>query len=280
MKSFIPWMGGKSMISKDIVKMMPPHRCYVEVFGGGGWVLFAKPKHKTAGRSVEVYNDLNGELVNLFLVVRQDLDAFMKAFEWLPKSSREIFNRFKDEDPRMLNNIQRAVRFFYLIKNSVNAAMSQYQYSVEIPPKKLIYERFLHRVQLRLQSVYIENLPFVDLIPRYDSPDTFFYLDPPYVRHHNDRQRYVYFFRKKDHTTLRDILTDIKGKFILSYNDCEVVRKLYRDLNIKEVEFQYSAHRTFINEFRRHRVAGKELIITNFNAQRQSILATREGLRC
>ena len=254
-------MGGKSIIAKDIVKMMPLHKCYVEVFGGGAWVFFAKPRHKTAGRHNEVYNDINGELVNLFLTVRQDLDAFIKSFEWLPQCSRELFNRFKDEDPRLLNNVQRSTRFFYLIKNSVNANLDQLCYSIEKPPKKLIYERFLHQVRARLEKVIIENLPYEDLIPRYDSPDTLFYLDPPYVRQHSDRQRYVYYFRKKDHQALRDILSDLQGKFILSYNDSELVRELYRDFNIGEVEFQYSAQKKFKDK----RETARELLITNFN---------------
>ena len=280
MRSFMPWIGGKSLLSNGIVRMMPPHKCYAEVFGGGAWVLFAKPKYKTKGRRVEVYNDINGELVNLFLTVKQDLDSFIEAFDWLPGNSREIFFQFKNEDPRLLNPLQRAVRFYYVLKNSVNGNMDQFSYSTDKRPKKMIHIKNLNKIKSRLETVYIEQLPFKECIKRYDGEDTFFYLDPPYVRQYEERQRYTYYFRKKDHKLLRDTLKGVKGTFILSYNDNEEIRKLYKKFEIKEVEVVYSATKNLkkVPVGRRKRPIGKELLISNFKSPTKQLALTTGGL--
>ncbi len=89
MLTLIPWVGGKTSIADRIIAMMPPHETYIEVFGGGGSVLLNKTLSP-----VEVYNDLNGDLVNLFRVVRERCDEFIAAQEWL-LSSREEYNRLR-----------------------------------------------------------------------------------------------------------------------------------------------------------------------------------------
>jgi DNA adenine methylase len=89
MNSFISWIGGKHILAKKIIQMMPEHHTYVEVFGGAGWVLFKKPQSK-----VEVWNDLNSDLVNLFRVVRNRLNAF-KQRQYFLLASREEYYAFQ-----------------------------------------------------------------------------------------------------------------------------------------------------------------------------------------
>lgn len=93
MKSFIGWVGGKSQLARHIISQIPAHTCYVEVFGGAGWVLFAKDKSSSA---VEVYNDVNGELVNLFRVVKHRSAALAEALN-LMLYSHEIYRKFQRE---------------------------------------------------------------------------------------------------------------------------------------------------------------------------------------
>ena len=89
MRSPIKWFGGKSALAERIVARMPPHVCYVEVFGGAAWVLFRKERSKS-----EIYNDLNGDLVNLFGVLRDRPHYFISRAAFLLRT-REDFYRFR-----------------------------------------------------------------------------------------------------------------------------------------------------------------------------------------
>ena len=92
---------------------------------------------------------------------------------------------------------------------------------------------FLSVASERLKNVVVENLDFQHLIKTYDRPDTLFYLDPPYYeaeKYYPDR------FQSEDHKRLKETLDNIKGKALLSYNDCESIRELYKDYNIMQVD--------------------------------------------
>ncbi len=103
----------------------------------------------------------------------------------------------------------------------------------------------------------IENLDFRDFINQYDSDSTLFYLDPPYVGTENYYKNKKT-FDLKDHKDLYQILKSIKGKFLLSYNDCELVNNLYKDFNIKTLQTHYSLNVKTQNKRR------TELLISNF----------------
>ena len=113
MDSFLRWIGGKRLLRKTIVSLIPQHTTYVEPFGGAAWVLFHKPKSE-----VEVYNDINSELTNLFLQVKYHPLALEKEIEFMIKS-RKMFRLMKDYKP--LTEIQRAARFYFLIIVSFGA---------------------------------------------------------------------------------------------------------------------------------------------------------------
>ena len=115
---------------------------------------------------------------------------------------------------------------------------------------------YLHEIQQRLTNVVIENKCFEDIIVKYDSQETLFYLDPPYF---NAEKHYVSEFTQDHHELLSQLLKNIKGKFILSYNDDEYIRNLYKDFDIIEIErnnnltSRYSQNRRY-----------KELLIKNY----------------
>src|SRR6266498_2702565 len=102
------WAGGKSRLRNAIIELLPPHTCYVEVFGGAAWVLFGKPPS-----DVEVLNDIDQELINFFRVVRTKPEDFLASFD-LELVSRAEFRRLASLDPSELNEVQRAHRFYYL----------------------------------------------------------------------------------------------------------------------------------------------------------------------
>ena len=108
----IPWIGGKRRIADWILSKMPQHACYAEAFCGAAAIYFSKPPSK-----VEVINDINGELVNMYRIIQHHPEEFIRQFKWA-LSSRKVFEWEKKKVPETLTDIQRAARFFYLQKQA------------------------------------------------------------------------------------------------------------------------------------------------------------------
>ena len=246
--SFISWIGGKKLLRKAILEQFPEQGTfdrYIEVFGGAGWILFSKESHA----KMEGYNDVNNELVNLFRVVKYHPEALQKELDWILMSREEFFKAI--QPARGLTDIQRAARFFIAIKESFGTDC----HSFGVRPKNMQNAIiFLRRASDRLRNVVIENVDFERLIKTYDRPTSLFYLDPPYYGAEN---YYVGGFNA--HTRLRDILGQIHGSFVLSYNDCVEIRKLYKDFEI--IELQRAHNLTAVGGGGKKY---KELIIKNF----------------
>lgn len=251
MNSFISRLGGKSRLKKKIIPLIPEHENYIEVFAGAAWIMFGKEPSKN-----EIINDIDSELINLYKIVRVHPDEFIRLVNF-ELHSREAFCRYKAMNPRYLTDIERAVRFYYMIKVSFSSQMRSWAPSLNGSPKfnKKNLQDTIIRVSARLNKVEIENLDFKRLIPKYNRPESFYYVDPPYYEHENDYGKGI--FSIQDHTELRDLLRDLKGKFLVSYNNHPVIRELYKDYNIIEVETNYSV---FKNKYK----AVTELIITNY----------------
>ncbi|WP_345861243.1 DNA adenine methylase [Shewanella algae] len=107
-KPFFSWMGGKRRLAKHILPEFPEHECYVEPFCGAAALFFMKMPTK-----VEVINDVNSDLVNLYRVVQHHLEEFVRQFKWA-LISREMFKWLDDTPVETLTDIQRAARFYYL----------------------------------------------------------------------------------------------------------------------------------------------------------------------
>lgn len=228
MDSFITWIGGKKLLRKQIVNRFPEKmEKYVEVFGGAAWVLFYKDKHAEK----EVYNDINSELVNLFRMVKYHPEAVERELEYM-LNSREMYNEYYTQDIRKRTEIQRAARYFFLIKVSYGSKIT----SFGCTPRNVMQIRDLSEVQKRLSKVLIENKSFEQLIRAQDGEGTLFYCDPPYYKTEKYYDTGDSEFGKEQHIILRDILSKIKGKFVLSYNDDPFIRELYKEFHIEEVE--------------------------------------------
>ena len=196
---------------------------YIEVFGGAGWVLFSKEKHA----KLEVYNDADKQLVNLFRCAKYHVDELVKEIDTLCINSREFFEEFKEQiDLRGLTDIQRAARFYLLIRMSFGADRRSFGCSNK---NILDKTKYLLDIQERLKNVVIENRDFQKIIKTYDRPNALFYLDPPY---HGTESFYDVAFNIDEHLRLKNSLSSIKGKFLLSYNDDDFIRELYKDFNI------------------------------------------------
>ena len=235
MNSCLSYLGGKSLLAKKIIPRMPEHMCYCEVFAGAAWMLFKKEASK-----VEIINDINNELVTLYRVVKEHLDEFVRYFRYI-LIARGEFDRFMAENPESLTDIQRAVRFFYLLKTGFGSRIYKPSFTVSTKTRPRInllrLEEVLSKTHLRLSTVTIENLPYQKFIERYDRPHTFFYVDPPYYGCEDYYGKGIFY--QDDFAKLRDLLASIKGKFIMSINNVDEIRQLYRGFTIEEVETAY-----------------------------------------
>lgn len=235
-KSPLAWVGGKSKLTSTIIPLIPEHKCYVEVFAGAAWVLFRKEPSK-----VEVINDINGDLITLYRVIQNHLEEFVRYFKW-SLVSRDEFARLQAVEESTLTDIQRAARFYYLVKNAFGAKIVGQCFGVANSSKPrlnlLRLEEDLSEAHLRLNRVYIENLPYDNLINRYDGQGTFFYIDPPYWNCESDYGKGL--FNKDDFTLLRDQLLNCNGKWLVSINNVPQIRELFKGFEFKEVKTSYS----------------------------------------
>lgn len=254
MRSFIGWVGGKSQLRKHIIPLIPNDcRRYIEVCGGAGWVLFGKEKVKG---QMEVFNDIDGDLINLYRQIKYNCSALQDEIDWL--QSRELFcqYRYEIEQRVELTDLQRAARYLYLIRCSFGCTKTSFAAATkricnvidELPPYKE-----------RLKDVIIENRDFENLIKTYDRTSALFYIDPPYIESEGYYNKKYVSFNKDDHLRLNSILKGIKGRFILSYNACDFICEMYKDYNIK-----YVSRNNLLPVESENRSEFKEVIITNY----------------
>ena len=193
--------------------------------------------------------------------MKNHLDEFVRYLRWI-LVAREEFERFKNENPDTLTDIQRAVRFYYLLKCGYGAKIVSPAFNMNATRPSslnlLRIEEELSAAHLRLARVYVENMSYERLINRVDKPFVFFYIDPPYYGYENYYGDGI--FTRDDFQKLRDILTGIKGKFIMSINDTKEIRDLYKDFHIESANTSY----TLAGGNRTKKV--RELLIMNYEA--------------
>jgi len=260
LNSFMSWIGGKKALREEILSRFPiDYARYIEVFGGGGWVLF----HKQPGKDFEVYNDFNPNLVNLYRCVRDHPQELCNELTYT-LNSRLDFDYVKNimHDKTEIPDIKRAAYFYQLIRESYASGLDSFGAQ---PHSMWSNFPLIHNACERLQKVVIENKDFEKLIKHYDKPESFFYCDPPYF---NTEEYYEYVdFTKADHERLANTLCAIDGKFLLSYNDCEEIRSLYDRPGI------FVESTTRLSNIAQRYEAGKqyaELLISNYNMSERS----------
>lgn len=234
MKPVVPWMGGKRRLAKHLLPLFPAHQTYVEPFAGGAALFFMKQPAK-----VEIINDVNGELVNLYRVIKNHLEEFIRHFKWC-LVSREEYLTLKVINPDTLTDIQRAARFYYLQKLSFGGKVSGQTFgtAASAPPKLnlLRIEDDLSQAHLRLSRTLIEHLDWQECIRRYDRDYTLFYLDPPYFQ----TAGYGVDFGLDQYQKMAEIAKNAKGKVIISVNDVPMMRKVFAGLTMETVDIIYT----------------------------------------
>jgi DNA adenine methylase len=228
---FFKYYGSKVYVLKDIYKVILPLKdkitCFVDVFGGSGVVALNLPfKPKNI-----VYNDLDKWLYTTFKVI-QDEEKRAKLIEKLEYAfkHRDVFNEFKEshEKEENLDDVEIAFRTIYLAQASYNGDMSSYSFSIGEYRKvnEVVYPISRLKFGYLLKNWTIENLDFRELIKKYDSKTTFFYLDPPYL---TGSKHYKLNFTIKDMEDLKQICDNLQGYYLLneSNRDFEEVKKLF-----------------------------------------------------
>lgn len=258
------WIGGKKSLRELIVSLFPLYyERYIEVFGGGGWVLF----HKPPGNDFEVYNDFNGLLTNLYRCVREKPNELIDALYFV-LNSREDFDIVKEALARdsPTSDVIKASYFYQLIRYSYASGLTSFGSQ---PHDMWGNFPLIEQAHRRLSKVVVENKDFEKLIRQYDRPVSFFYADPPYF----ETEKYYKNvgedgFKKEDHIRLRDTLMGIEGKFLLSYNDCSFIREIYDAPNIQIESY------TRINNIKQRYDNGAqfpEILVANYDMHEKEI---------
>jgi DNA adenine methylase len=253
----IPWIGGKRRLADRIFPLFPQHECYVEVFAGGAALFFLRP----APAKVEVLNDINGDLINLYRVVQHHLEEFVRQFKWA-LSSRQVFKWLQDTRTETLTDIQRAARFYYLQQSAFGGKVDGQTYgtATTAPPglNLLRIEESLSAAHLRLANTYIEHSTWQKVMERYDRPHTLFYLDPPYW----ETEGYGVEFGFEQYEEMAHVLKRIQGKAIISLNDHPAIRDCFKDFHIETTDIKYTVGGGKGNE-------AKEVLIFSWDIQKE-----------
>ena len=234
-----PWQGGKSKLARTLIERIEniPHKTYIEPFVGMGGVFLRRgfrPK-------LEVANDLNGEIVNLFRILQRHLPQLMDVMRFQLASRRE-FDRLRNTDPASLTDLERAARFLYLQRLAFGGQVGGVFGVAANRPARFNLSRLepiLEAAHERLEGVIFESLDWSELIPRYDGSDSLFYIDPPYHGCESDYGKGM--FSPGDFDVMSGVLASIEGAFIMSINDTPEIRKIFSDFNVDEVRLTYTA---------------------------------------
>ena len=220
MNSPIRWFGGKGHLTKHLLEFEPPHELYVEPFGGGASLLFAKEPSKS-----EVYNDLDGLVVTFFTVLQRAPEELRNRLALMPYS-REVhkaakpvldFTKFDTFD-----SIDKAIALYVLSRQSMSGDLKGgWSYGLQSNPA-LQWCASIERLEdciKRFMTVQVENLDMLECIKKYDGKDTWFYIDPPYHCWTRKGGGYRLELKVGDHTKLLRLLNTVQGMVLLSgYN--------------------------------------------------------------
>lgn len=218
MNTVLKYPGSKARLASWICSYIPKHDVYVEPFAGSLAVLFQKSRSR-----IETVNDLHGEVVNFFKVLRDNHGELERLIAFTPYSREEYDSAYQEAD----NEVERARRFcvrcwqgFGCANLYHNGFKSGQQKNSPNPAKAWAkLPEIMAQAAERLKGVQIENLPALELLKRYDTPDVFIYADPPYL--HGTRKNYLYKYEMtdRDHEKLLEALLFHQGPVMVSGYD-------------------------------------------------------------
>lgn len=235
MKAILKYPGGKWRIAEKIISIFPEHKVYLEPFFGSGAVFFKKePSY------IETINDIDGQIVNLFRVCREQPNELARLLNFTPFSREEFVNCYEETDDPVEQARRTIVRFHQSFGTSNSSKKSWKNVQVSGGPRCATLWGYLPEcVQEcceRLKNAQIENIDAVELIRRYDSSETLIYCDPPYLQELRKKDMYRYEFSAEDHKKLLDVLKRSKSKIILSGYDSKFYNDELKEWHTAEIE--------------------------------------------
>lgn len=237
-RSAVRYHGGKWLLSDWIIGHFPSHRTYVEPFGGGASVLLRKPR-----AYAEIYNDLNGEIVNLFRVIRDQGAALRDLIALTPFSRAEFQQSYEASDDCLEQARRTLVRSFQgfgsaAICGERSGFRASSARSGSLPARDWsTYPTSMALTIERLQGVVIEQTDAIAVMRQHDSPETLHYVDPPYVHATRSAKKratatgraYAYEMGESEHTELADALASLSGTVVISGYRCPLYDRLFRN---------------------------------------------------
>jgi len=231
-RPLVRYHGGKWKLAPWILRHLPQHRVYVEPYGGGGSVLLQKPRSYA-----EVYNDLDGEIVNLFRVARDHGESLAQAVELTPFARAEFAQAYEPDDDPMEQARRTLIRAFMGFGSAgasgqVTGFRANSSRSGTTPAHDWVnFPSSLRAVVQRLRGVVIENRDALDVMRHQDGPDTVHYVDPPYVhetRHMRERcPAYRHEMTNQQHRELAEVLASLRGAVVVSGYRCPLYDELF-----------------------------------------------------
>lgn len=234
-----PYVGGKRNLARRLVSLIEtiPHRTYAEPFVGMGGVFLRRRLRPQA----EVINDWSQDVSTFYRVLQRHYVAFRDMLRF-QLTTRSEFERLIRVDPSTLTDMERAARFLYLQRTAFGGKVAGRNFGVSHHrPANFDVTKLgpmLEDLHERLAGVVVERLPFDAFIRRYDTPETLFYLDPPYWGCETDYGADL--FSRDQFEVLASVLAEIKGRFVLSLNDRPEVRETFAAFAIEGVTTTYS----------------------------------------
>ena len=220
--SLFRYYGGKFHLLNDIYRMYFPMRaktkCFVDVFGGSGKVLLNLPYSNYIKK---IYNDIDSSIYNIMHTIQNDKERekLINKLKW-SLDSRKEFEKCKNEDS--------AYCFLYRASLSYGSDMTSFSTFKEYrKPEVSLLEENILKTYKTIRTWVIENLDYKKVLKKYDSPNTFFYLDPPYITRGD--QAYKSYFTADDFIEMYGILKNVEGNWLMneSDKDFEEIRKIF-----------------------------------------------------
>lgn len=212
------WHGGKWLLAPWIISHFPQHRVYVEPFGGAGSVLLRKPRCYA-----EVYNDLDGEVVNLFRVLRSERAAeLVHALRLTPFARAEFEGAYEPADDPVERARRLCIRSFMGFGSNGHAQLTGFRANSNRSGTTAAhdwqnYPDALAVVVKRLSGVVIEHRDAADVMRAHDGPETLHYVDPPYLPDtRNPGHDYNHELTPEQHGDLLETLKSLRGVVVLS----------------------------------------------------------------
>ena len=212
MKTPITYYGGKQTLLKYLLPLIPQHKMYCEPFFGGGAVFFAKPKSE-----VEVINDINGEIVNFFKVIKTKFPELQSEIK-STLHSRELYKKAMVvyAHPDLFTDVKRAWALWVLTNQGFAGMIGSWGFGKDDSKEAALANKrdaFTKEYEDRLTKVQVENNNAIKVIQRCDDKETFIYADPPYI---GSDQGHYKGYSEDDYRELLNALSKVKGKFLLS----------------------------------------------------------------